>query len=1796
MGKKKGKRSQNRQLLVTNSPSNPENSLLNTTRLEEDLLEDLENFENVGSVGRNSLDQPPKHVYQTVFMSHENVTTAPTNLTKTSNSGKQTSYHDLMDGGAYKSFHNSHQSLAHKSTSNTSKGHEITETSGAGDRILAGSRSISHRSLFSDNRSFGGLPKSRDGSRVSVQWDNFGDENYDLNGTNSQNSDEDRVRISREVIVPKVRSRTVSSSSTGRKNGGNLMNLHQMSTSQRGIHDDEMDVRTYHAGSEYLNNRLSKLSIHSNNDEFVLVGGHPPADSVDSRSGFGGGGNGTTDSIHQTSVPTVGFGSYERSLERGFHEDPGRSISQQSINREIGAHFSRSSSRHSVGTTSNTDDRLMLAARYSLSPEAEGLLEIPKNRPRAASRRNSVSSSVSDRVEFAEIPTLFSHPDDNFNDDEPGESFRPTSEHQATPTGLPRARNSRFSSSSSISIPSGKEPPKALLVTSALTPIIPKRSVISLSRSDDSIVLATPDTVQRATKPGFRPFEHQKEIEIPAATRKTTEMAVQTGDTIRLRQNPYTGDVLSERAWIPPTQPRDFEISRAMTASFVPSDAGYAQKSGSVVEIPTGSASPATSNFRNRLRHISDIYANDSDVVVEKSEVSAPSEVKIGRSETTWGSEVKIPSSRQSEVKIGSSGGSRVKIGSSGTTWGSEIKVPSSGASGVKIGSSGGSRVKIGSSGTTWGSEIKIPSSGASGAKSAPKPPQRISLGSSSSTIVIPKKSSPLKTQKPKEIHIPISRHSSSNDSGADTIRKHIPRGRIRDLADAFNRMDTGAPPTFFHQKTLEKPERTPQNSRPTSEHLDHFSIGDVRNGSSSSALLSSTQTLSQEDRRRSTSSSLQYPPHVFTRNTFLQQTAGVKPGDKSIIPTNVAMSTSYRTSQEAGKGDGFVSEFEKIPSIPSDLNIHRPFSSQTAPLNRSKTLEPQKFAEYSRKVDVPIRKEVPIGGQSTRNTELIRKKVLPSGLRAKTQEVSPSTLKFNAAHLYESRAVSGDLQEDAGFFSPQKPLYSKKREAFGRQTAEDLRQDHWSSHHVHHQPWTGSSSSSQYNKWEMGHHRDPNERATSSMDRMGQKHANNNQPTYTTTTEYEINNQNIYKPVKLNEKENLHHGPSGASSYHHQPNRNVSIPQNMPSPYSPPATEDAGSRITHHTSQTLQDDLFATEDSSIRGKIDRMFDFVESDDSRKTMRGMGTGGGSQASTDTIGTSAGIIGNKFQHDSYLREQKHPRRYESNLRPPSSHFLDAVPPARPSESFKSKMKSPDRRNTVTGSEIHQFDTSELEYSLSQYREMQREQLRRRLPSADEPQFFRSPLLSAPHAGQSMHAYGTKDLHGTPTAGEKVRFPSSSSGLKLAVPTALATSTPIDSPQSRTFSSISREVNNNINLSAIPPNDTFVSSISGVSAVDKHAEVMRKINRLSYMMENTQKQMSMNEAALTDAVKKGRRSQEIAAHRSILITRETLRLQRNELRRLHALSAVRRPPPPVAKELRGAVVFKNLTVQLNKRFVSRLTAKDDNSYSFVGLFKFGHQVEATELVPLRVYSGETTSDKLYFEKQIQFSDVSIDFMVCIEIYAMKVAAQKPVELSLGSSFANKCKSLMGPPQKKSHAPSTETAFKFRGRLILDRDAAGDRCLYLDDVTYPLEGTVMITTECSRLPEAFEVDFRGFLTMFHTISNMASWERYWAVLRRGIVFFWKYPDDEQMGREPKMQIDLTKCTNNMIEKCAFDLCPRSNSFAIEILVAAEESSTVGSVVEKKRVLLSADTPEMLDQWLFTLNQTLDVIRGPI
>ncbi|VDK60316.1 unnamed protein product, partial [Cylicostephanus goldi] len=133
---------------------------------------------------------------------------------------------------------------------------------------------------------------------------------------------------------------------------------------------------------------------------------------------------------------------------------------------------------------------------------------------------------------------------------------------------------------------------------------------------------------------------------------------------------------------------------------------------------------------------------------------------------------------------------------------------------------------------------------------------------------------------------------------------------------------------------------------------------------------------------------------------------------------------------------------------------------------------------------------------------------------------------------------------------------------------------------------------------------------------------------------------------------------------------------------------------------------------------------------------------------------------------------------------------------------------------------------------------------------------------------------------------------------------------------------------------------------------------------------------------------------------------------------------------------------------------------------------------------------------------------------------------------------------------------------GYIILNRDTVGLNKFYLDEAEYPLEGTIEVFCRCTTLPPAIEVENRGFLAMYQTVSEMGAWERYWAVLRRGMVYFWRYPNDESMEKRPVAFMDLSKCTNDVVVACTPEQCPRENSFSIDMLV-----STTPSMMEKKR-----------------------------
>ncbi|GMT10964.1 hypothetical protein PFISCL1PPCAC_2261, partial [Pristionchus fissidentatus] len=494
----------------------------------------------------------------------------------------------------------------------------------------------------------------------------------------------------------------------------------------------------------------------------------------------------------------------------------------------------------------------------------------------------------------------------------------------------------------------------------------------------------------------------------------------------------------------------------------------------------------------------------------------------------------------------------------------------------------------------------------------------------------------------------------------------------------------------------------------------------------------------------------------------------------------------------------------------------------------------------------------------------------------------------------------------------------------------------------------------------------------------------------------------------------------------------------------------------------------------------------------------------------------------------------------------------------------------------------------------------------LTTASSPHFSPVNIRGPETAGQRVATYESRD------GKNPVRVPS-----RQVRPYALATSTPMGTvhTSARGINGIMAE-----DGTVIPPetveDDSFLSTISnesrastlgGLRSPANQAEYKKQISRLTTIQSMEEEKISITSKALAHARKKQNPTNELHAQRTILLARLRVAALKRELQRLNALAIVRNPPPPVSKNVLGAMDISNITLHLNRNLCARPTDGGSCSFGFIVVLKCGVEVETTAPVCIMVGQRPAGLKVVHFPEHLRFSNLPVDFTIRLEVYVMKL--REPKEESCTSAFALKARNLLVPGTRRAAitagpggssgsggSPSASSGELPVGELVrcghtaLDRDSVGSMRLYLDAPEYPLEGTIELASRCSRLPSSVEIDLRGFLTMYKVVGGYGSWVRYWAVLRRGVINFWKYPDDEQLDRGgPVASADLSKCTDGEIVCASREICTRQFAFSIDMLVA-----TTPSIVEKKRVLLAADTREQLKAWLAALNETLSAIRA--
>uniref|UniRef100_F1KRE9 Anillin-like protein 2 n=1 Tax=Ascaris suum TaxID=6253 RepID=F1KRE9_ASCSU len=379
---------------------------------------------------------------------------------------------------------------------------------------------------------------------------------------------------------------------------------------------------------------------------------------------------------------------------------------------------------------------------------------------------------------------------------------------------------------------------------------------------------------------------------------------------------------------------------------------------------------------------------------------------------------------------------------------------------------------------------------------------------------------------------------------------------------------------------------------------------------------------------------------------------------------------------------------------------------------------------------------------------------------------------------------------------------------------------------------------------------------------------------------------------------------------------------------------------------------------------------------------------------------------------------------------------------------------------------------------------------------------------------------------------------------------------------------------------------MSVASDISEISDERNNTLQIKRVSEELLVQKERLSRALAAVTKCRKKNNFTgtlAEICAQREFILCYERDVVLRQHLERLKTRRFNKVTLPRLSRKVRTSLDIHSIAVYLDHEVYTK-NANGANSYAFVAVLKSDEYVKATEAVTV-VCSNSMKINAVHFKNHIHFVGLPLNFVISIDIHAMRVHEGEHANKYSGVVMKNNAaKSIMPPYAMNSINSSLE--FVCCGSLLLNRDAVGVRRLHMEDFIYPLEGTIELKSRCTALPPLIETAFRGFLTV---CEGEGEWVRYWSVLRSGMLHFWKCLDDEASDKRSVINVDLTKCVDKKVVPLSRGLfpCP-SNTFGLNLLIEA------ASVSEIKRVLLSAETKEVCAAWIDAINETLDVLRA--
>uniref|UniRef100_A0AC34GGA7 PH domain-containing protein n=1 Tax=Panagrolaimus sp. ES5 TaxID=591445 RepID=A0AC34GGA7_9BILA len=214
--------------------------------------------------------------------------------------------------------------------------------------------------------------------------------------------------------------------------------------------------------------------------------------------------------------------------------------------------------------------------------------------------------------------------------------------------------------------------------------------------------------------------------------------------------------------------------------------------------------------------------------------------------------------------------------------------------------------------------------------------------------------------------------------------------------------------------------------------------------------------------------------------------------------------------------------------------------------------------------------------------------------------------------------------------------------------------------------------------------------------------------------------------------------------------------------------------------------------------------------------------------------------------------------------------------------------------------------------------------------------------------------------------------------------------------------------------------------------------------------------------------------------------------------------------------------------------------------------------------------------------------------MDIYALKIvfpATRSPRELAKKAfNFIGQCRSP-GTVQQyddSSDSEEDESAFKAVGHAYLTRETDGHTSFLITENEYPLDGSMEMKCEVSKLPIALTEPLIGFWNL----CGDSGFHKFWVKMINGILYFYDHPEQtDENFVEPTYLIDMSTICNRQVERemSVFKDSEHKFTFYMDILSFPRGSD----LCEHKRYLISIESEELLQVWLAKINNCLDLIR---